>query len=157
MTANNHPFEDLYAPLRQVPLFQGVDGDTLLVFYVASEELIARPGEVIMQEGDPGNELFVIARGQVDVIVSQGTEHETTIAQLGTNDFFGEMCVIEPTSRSATVIATEITFLYVLKTTTLNKIYQIWPEAQTTIMSNLSLELAKRVQKLDPRYFDRAY
>jgi hypothetical protein len=67
------------------------------------------------------------------------------------------MCVIEPTSRSATIIAEETAFLYGLKSTTLNKIYQVWPEAQATIMANLSRTLAERVERLDPGYRDRAW
>lgn len=152
-----HPFESLYQPFRKIPLFEGLEGDTLLVFYVAAEERIARPGDTIVHEGDDGEELFIIGRGQVRVIVAAGTEHETEIARLGPNEFFGEMCVIEPTTRSATVIAEDITFLYGLKSSTLNKIYQIWPEAQTTIMGNLSSALADRVVNLDPKYRDRAW
>lgn len=153
----DHPFEDLYAPFRDIPLFSGLAGDTLLVFYIAAREIIARAGETIVREGDPGEELFIIGRGKVKVLVHQGQEKETKIAELGPRDFFGEMCVIEPTTRSATVIAEEITFLYGLKSSTLNKIYQVWPDAQATIMANLSRTLAERVERLDPCFRDRAW
>jgi CRP-like cAMP-binding protein len=120
-SVKDHPFEELYAPFRDIPLFSGLEGDTLLVFYIAAREIIARPGETIVREGDAGEELFIIGRGKVKVLVGQGHEHETLVATLGPKDFFGEMCVIEPTSRSATIIAEETAFLYGLKSTTLNK------------------------------------
>ncbi len=155
--SGGHPFEELYAPFQDIPLFSGLAGDTLLVFYIAAREIIARPGETIVREGDSGEELFIIGRGKVKVLVQEGKENETLIAELGPRDFFGEMCVIEPTNRSATVIASEITFLYGLKSSTLNKIYQVWPEAQATIMANLSRTLAERVERLDPCYRDRGW
>jgi hypothetical protein len=59
-SVKDHPFEELYAPFRDIPLFSGLEGDTLLVFYIAAREIIARPGETIVREGDAGEELFII-------------------------------------------------------------------------------------------------
>lgn len=93
----------------------------------------------------------------MDVVVHYGTPKQTQVGHLGENDFFGEMCVIEPTLRSATVFATETTFSYRIKSSTFNKLYQIWPEHQTTIMANLSRGLSARVIKDDPAHALTAY
>ncbi|MEM6883809.1 MAG: cyclic nucleotide-binding domain-containing protein [Verrucomicrobiota bacterium] len=151
------PHDKLLQNFRDVPLFHGLPDDALLVIFVASEERIFRAGEVVVKEGAEGEELFLIGRGAVDVVINFGSTKQTTVGKLGTKDFFGEMCVIEPTSRSATVFATETTFIYSIKSSTLNKLYQIWPEHQTTIMSNLSRGLAERVIKGDPEYELTAY
>ena len=143
--------------LRNVPLFQGLPEDALLVIFVAAEEHIYRAGEVIVREGEQGEELFVIGQGKVDISINFGTPKQTKVGELGSKDFFGEMCVIEPSNRSATVFATETCFIYGIKSSTLNKLYQIWPEHQTTIMSNLSRGLAERVLKDDPAYSLTAY
>lgn len=151
------PHAKLLNHFRDVPLFQGLSDDALLVIFVAADEHIFRAGEVIVKEGDQGEELFLIGRGKVDVTINFGTPQETTVCNLSSKDFFGEMCVIEPTGRSATVYATETTFIYSIKSSTLNKIYQIWPEHQTTIMSNLSRGLAERVINGDPDFKLTAY
>ncbi|MEM1158574.1 MAG: cyclic nucleotide-binding domain-containing protein [Verrucomicrobiota bacterium] len=149
--------DKLLQHFRDVPLFHGLSDDALLVIFVAAEEHIFRNGEVVVKEGEEGEELFLIGRGTVEVAINFGSTQQTTVGQLGAKDFFGEMCLIEPTSRSATVFATETTFLYSIKSSTLNKIYQIWPEHQTTIMSNLSRGLAERVINGDPEYELTAY
>jgi len=156
-TIDDSSHDKLLQNFRDVPLFQGLSDDALLVIFVAADERIFRAGEVVVKEGEEGEELFLIGRGAVEVTINFGSTKQTTVGKLGATDFFGEMCVIEPTSRSATVVATETTFIYSIKSSTLNKIYQIWPENQTTIMSNLSRGLAERVIKGDPDYELTAY
>ncbi len=154
---NESPHTKILHNFTDVPLFQGLPEDALLVIFVAADERIFRAGEVVVREGEQGEELFLIGRGKVDVVINFGTPQQTTVGTLGSKDFFGEMCVIEPTTRSATVLATETTFIYSIKSSTLNKLYQIWPEHQTTIMSNLSRGLADRVIKDDADYALTAY
>jgi CRP-like cAMP-binding protein len=61
-------------------------------------------GAVIFEEGSTGRELFVVLDGKVDIvkITDAGT---TPIVSLGKGEFFGEMAVIDGSSRSATAIA----------------------------------------------------
>ena len=59
---------------------------------------------VIFEEGSVGHELFVVLDGKVD-IVKQSASGRTLIVTLGKGEFFGEMAVIDGSSRSATAIA----------------------------------------------------
>ena len=61
-------------------------------------------GEVIFEEGSTGRELFVVLDGQVEIAKLNGTA-KTVIVTLGKGEFFGEMAVIDGSSRSATAIA----------------------------------------------------
>jgi CRP-like cAMP-binding protein len=68
------------------------------------------PGEVVVTEGDPAVNLFLIVSGTARV--EQGTQG--TIGQLGSGEFFGELALIEEHGRTATVVAeTELTTLLV--------------------------------------------
>lgn len=149
--------ENIFNAFKSFPLFKGLPDEVLVVLFVAAQEEIFRNGQIIMKEGDQGEELYIIGGGSVDVIINHDRPDQTVLATLHKDDFFGEMCVIEPSQRSATVVARESTLLYTLRSSNLNKVYQVWPEQQATIMANLSRELAKRVQSLDPSFFDRAY
>lgn len=62
--------------------------------------------EVIFEEGSTGRELFVVLEGKVDIVKTTGAS-ETTIVSLGKGEFFGEMAVIDGSSRSATAVAAE--------------------------------------------------
>jgi CRP-like cAMP-binding protein len=60
--------------------------------------------DVIFEEGSTGRELYVVLDGKID-IVKDGGATRTTIVTLGKGEFFGEMAVIDGSSRSATAIA----------------------------------------------------
>jgi CRP/FNR family transcriptional regulator, cyclic AMP receptor protein len=61
-------------------------------------------GDVIFEEGSSGRELYVVLDGKIDIAKITGTT-KTLIVTLGKGEFFGEMAVIDGSSRSATAIA----------------------------------------------------
>ena len=61
-------------------------------------------GDVIFEEGSTGRDLYVVLDGQVE-IAKLGAARKTVIVTLGKGEFFGEMAVIDGSSRSATAIA----------------------------------------------------
>jgi putative ABC transport system ATP-binding protein len=66
-------------------------------------------GDVVVQEGEQGEELFLISEGEVEIVRD---DHE--VARLGPTEFFGELSLISGEPRNATVIATEALDTYVL-------------------------------------------
>ena len=60
-------------------------------------------GDVIFEEGSSGRELFVVLEGKIDIAKISGAS-KTVIVTLGKGEFFGEMAVIDGSSRSATAI-----------------------------------------------------
>src|SRR5436309_1395019 len=67
------------------------------------------PGEIIVREGDVGEEFFLIADGEVQV-ERQGQE----IARLGSGEFFGELALLTGEPRNADVIAAKPVDAYIL-------------------------------------------
>jgi CRP/FNR family cyclic AMP-dependent transcriptional regulator len=61
-------------------------------------------GDVIIAEGEEGNSAFLITNGSVEVIVGEGKKAKT-VANLKDGDVFGEMSLLEPGPRSATIKA----------------------------------------------------
>jgi CRP/FNR family transcriptional regulator, cyclic AMP receptor protein len=60
--------------------------------------------DVIFEEGSTGRELFVVLEGKVDITKANGASN-TLVVTLGKGEFFGEMAVIDGSSRSASAIA----------------------------------------------------
>lgn len=60
--------------------------------------------EVVFEEGSTGRELFVVLEGKIDIVKDSGA-NRTVIVILGKGEFFGEMAVIDGSSRSATAVA----------------------------------------------------
>jgi CRP-like cAMP-binding protein len=62
-------------------------------------------GDIIFRQGDPGDCMYDIQSGQVDIYVNYGGEQEKKIAQLFNGELFGEMGVLDDSPRSATAVA----------------------------------------------------
>jgi CRP-like cAMP-binding protein len=63
-----------------------------------------KAGDTILSEGDEGNTAFFIVSGSVEVSIGRGATART-VGMLGAGEVFGEMCLIDPGPRSATVRA----------------------------------------------------
>jgi CRP-like cAMP-binding protein len=61
-----------------------------------------KAGDTILREGDEGDSAFVIVSGEVEVLIGPGGRR---VVVLKAGDVFGEMCLIEPGPRSATIVA----------------------------------------------------
>ena len=66
-----------------------------------------RKGEIIIRQGDPGRCMYNIRWGRVGIYSGYGTAEEKKLAQLGADDFFGEMELLDHADCSATVAALE--------------------------------------------------
>jgi pilus assembly protein CpaE len=79
----------------------------------------AAKGSVILNQGDEGDSLFVVAEGRAEVTVKQAEGHEITISYLSDGDFFGEIALISEEPRTASVKALSDCKLLVLDRQTL--------------------------------------
>lgn len=64
-------------------------------------------GEVIFNQGDYEPFMYDIHNGKVGVYIDYGTPEQKLLAELGENDFIGEMALIEDCPRTATAVALE--------------------------------------------------
>lgn len=98
---------DLLTILGNVELLDGVSPYELESIASMCQERTYKSGDVITTQGDPGDELFVICTGLVEVLRS-GTSPESspkTVVNLGQGQIFGEMALVDHGLRSATVRA----------------------------------------------------
>ena len=86
--------------LAELPLFEGLDEDSLRAISKSAHELSVSEGAELVREGDYSYELTIIDEGQAEV-VSEGQ----VVAQLGPGDVFGEVGVVKKGLRNATVRA----------------------------------------------------
>ena len=105
---------DLKAFLIATPFFAGLsDADLdLLVSMLVEHRLDA--GATVVTEGETGRSMYVVHSGELSVSKLGDSGRSIRVAGLGPGDFFGEMTLIEPHGRSATVITESPTVLYEL-------------------------------------------
>jgi len=86
--------------LKSIDLFSRIPGEDLAQISVITEETTYEDGEIIFEEGQLGDALFLVVGGKVRV--HRGNKE---IARLSNGECFGEMAILDSAPRSATVTA----------------------------------------------------
>jgi hypothetical protein len=90
--------------LREVPMFSKLSPEDLEQIAEIAQEQLYSSGTLVCREGDPGNTLFIIVSGNVQVLRKSG-KTETILATRGPGEFVGEMAILESAPRIATLKA----------------------------------------------------
>ncbi|HEY7522650.1 MAG TPA: Crp/Fnr family transcriptional regulator [Candidatus Limnocylindrales bacterium] len=100
--------------LSAIPLFAGLEPESLESLARETRLRRFRRGEVIFHQGDPGDALFVLLSGVVKIALPADTGDEAILATLRPGDFFGELALLDGAPRSASASALEPTETAVL-------------------------------------------
>ena len=136
------------AVLQKVPLFsQLAPADLQRVVDLAREKAYPK-NSVILFEDDPGDALFVVATGQVKVVLIGEDGREVILSVLGVGQFFGEMSLIDDEPRSAHVIAMEDSNLVVLRREDFEAILVQTPAIAVALLRELTRRLRQADEKV---------
>jgi CRP-like cAMP-binding protein len=123
--------------LRRVPLLAVLPlTDLQRVAGIASERNFT-DGEVICEEGEPGDELYVIVSGAVLVLVKQHDGTQKEIARRKAGDVVGEMSIITGDNRNATLVASGDIHVLSLDRLNFESLMRERPEVSLAIMRQL--------------------
>ena len=86
--------------LKNIPLFARMPPEELGYLAGIAEEIVYPEGETIIKEGDHGEEMFLIVQGKIEI-----HRNAESLAVLGSQDYFGEMSILDGEPRSATATA----------------------------------------------------
>ena len=101
--------------LSKVPFFAEVPRDA---FEWLARQMSPRSyaaGDCVIQQGEPGESLFLLARGLCRVRREHGDGTTTDLGTLLPGDFFGEMAILRGERRNATIMAVSPVFVYELR------------------------------------------
>ena len=96
--------------LKKAPLFAGGDQLFLSQVSLALRSRQVRAGDLIIKKGDIGREMYLLARGEVEVLDDAGQ----VVKRLKDGDIFGEIAVLLSKPRTANVRAVTPCDLFVL-------------------------------------------
>ena len=129
--------------LKTVDMFSQTPDDVLADVAGLLEEVDAEEGEEIFQQGDLGDSMYVIVDGKVSV-----HDGERLLNYLGERDVFGEMALLDPEPRMASVTAVQPTRLFRLEQTPFYELISQRPEVATGIIRVLTGHLRNRVRDI---------
>jgi hypothetical protein len=116
----------------RIPLFSDLTPDEFVEVAVMLDRRQEKAGTVIVQEGAPGDSMFIVSTGEV--IASRHNEGQLIkLANFSDGDFFGEMAVLSGEPRTATVTAVKNTELLELSRGDLQKICSRHPEVEAKL------------------------
>lgn len=133
--------------LRQIPMFQKVEQSKLKLLAFTSERLTFPAGQVVCEQGEPGDSMYVIVQGDADVIVNLPSG-PLTVAALHKNSFFGEIAILCDVPRTATIKAkTELVTLRITKDL-FYRLVSEFPQMTIEIMREIAFRLDRTTQDL---------
>jgi CRP/FNR family cyclic AMP-dependent transcriptional regulator len=91
--------------LRSIPLFAGLPTPRLKLIAYTAEAIHFEPGEVIVQQGDPADAVYIIAEGEAEVWLTALDGHTVRLGSLSRHSLLGEIAVLCNGRRTATVRA----------------------------------------------------
>lgn len=138
--------------LQAIPIFTGLASSALAEIANAVEEIKFQPGDIIVREGDPGDRMFIICSGTVEVVKCLAQPRETVLAVLRTKDFLGEMSMIDCIARSASVRAVEETTLFALRGIDLYHLFERRPDQYAIVILNIARDLSRRLRTIDEKF-----
>src|SRR4051812_7659402 len=112
--------------LGTIALFRDIsDHERRLVRQIMTPVRFAA-GQVILQEGDPTDDLMIVREGTVSVYVNRGGD-KVEITQLGAGSYFGEMSIFDEYPRSANVAAVTDVIAYRIEKDLFRDFVQAYP------------------------------
>jgi serine/threonine protein phosphatase PrpC len=130
------------AVLAKMPIFAKLTDRELLRVMQAFQVRECDDGQVVIREGDRGDELFVVLDGQLRV-----TRGDATLAHLGPGQHVGEMALIRSAPRSATVTAVGHTALIGIRRPDFFEILRGEHEIAVKMLWQFLTELAQRLEQ----------
>jgi glucose-6-phosphate 1-dehydrogenase len=117
--------------LERCDLFKGGEPQFLNALIMALRPTVASAGEMIFNKGDIAAEMYLICRGEVDVLDGQGK----VVATLKDGGFFGEIGVLMSQPRTASIRAKTLCDLFVLEKAEFNRILREQPQFAAKVMT----------------------
>jgi CRP-like cAMP-binding protein len=118
---------DEIACLQEVAPFAALSPNKQKLLAIVSEHAVYMAGDVIIEQGDTGDAVFVLLDGTAEVrIASNGSER--LVRELGRNALFGEIAVMKNTPRMASVVALSDVHVLRIKKEVLHAMIKDMPE-----------------------------
>jgi CRP-like cAMP-binding protein len=139
--------------LMQAPLFLALDPEGAAALRASLTERAVAKGEIIFQEGEPGDRMYVILEGKVKLGQSSNDGRESLLAILGPGEMFGELSLFDPGQRTST--ATALTDAVILALS--NEQLRPWLAGRPEVAAALLQALARRLRRTNEAMADLVF
>lgn len=143
--------EEISRSLTHAPFFRLFPAEALKELEQTCERINGRFGQLIVQEGEPADALFVVLDGRVRVLKRSDSVEELVLGSLSTGDVFGESALFEGGLRNASVRCSAPTRLLRLTRENFEKVAQRVPKLRQ------HLEQTRRLRAIRSFLYERTH
>ncbi|MBF0261126.1 MAG: SLC26A/SulP transporter family protein [Magnetococcales bacterium] len=133
--------------LNDIPLLRGLlDEESLAILSSSTEERTYGAGEMVFSRGDEGDEIFLIRRGQVRMMLPFPSGKSLTLAVFGRGHFFGDMAFLDRGHRSTDAVVDVPSELYIISRKRFEEVAKSHPVLGHHFFSRLARALSHRLR-----------
>jgi uncharacterized membrane protein len=133
--------------LSEIKYFELLDDDDRRALAEVVDRLDLEEGRILFETGEPGDELYVVHSGAIELFVKDVTGQKIVLHTAQAGDMFGELALLDDEPRSATAVAIEPTQLLVLDRSDLTLLFQRKPDAALAMLAALG-SMARKADRL---------
>ncbi|HEY5958739.1 MAG TPA: cyclic nucleotide-binding domain-containing protein [Polyangiaceae bacterium] len=115
-------------PLPRQPLLSALEEAGLTQTLNAFDLVWVNAGTTIVEQAQPGEEAYILARGEIQVTRKDESGADLVLARLGSGALFGEMALLSRAPRAASVVACRASLLLVAKKEALDEVVAAVPD-----------------------------
>ena len=138
--------EEKLLELHEIELFKERKEETLAALEACMGKRSFKAGEQVFADGDIGDELFLIRRGEIRLLLPLDENHSHHISTFGRGAFFGEMSFLDGAPRSATAIAYTDSDIYALSRKAFDRLAVDHKKIALNLLDGLARILAGRLR-----------
>lgn len=129
--------------LAEVKLFELLSRDDLGALAEVVDYQKLNPNEILFHAGDPGESLFIVKSGEVELFIKDTAGQKIVLTVAGEQDLFGELSMLDNKPRSATATALTESELFVLDRDDLRLLFQKNPDTALSMLAAMGGMLRK--------------
>jgi uncharacterized membrane protein len=124
--------------LANIRMFENLNEDDRIALAKVVDELKVPAGHTLFQAGDPGDSLFIVRVGEIELFIKDTAGQRIVLTTAEPGDMFGEVAMLDSGSRTATALALTDCEVLVLDRDDLILLFQRKPEAALHMLAALS-------------------
>jgi sulfate permease, SulP family len=138
--------------MEDLELLLGFSKNSVETLKLSLTERNYLPNETIFKMGDTGDEMYIVRRGLVKIMLPINDDKKHHLATVGQGGIFGEIAFIDNIRRSADAISQENTSLYILSREKFNMVTERHPEIAGKFFERLALIIGNRLRQSNTEF-----
>jgi CRP-like cAMP-binding protein len=149
------PFRAALA-LEQIPLFAELSTEAVELLAAQVREFEHPQGAIVGGVDMVGEYLGIVSTGRLELVMALGKPGENVFGTIEQHEIFGEMCILTPVTRYASVRAAEITNLMAVPRAAFEKLSHDLPAQYRILLLNLTRSFARRLRERGQAFAKKA-